>query len=371
MMIAENTKEFREYLESFGTGRKGCKGGSVYVDLTCPGCHRQFKRYQRDVDAKIFRAGYTTVYCSSSCSSRRFQEKKRADIKEFDNAATNTKEFLDYIGTFDHHGTNIRLKCPSCEKFFIRTTSYVEWYFTHRDLQSIYCSRKCASDIRFTQQEVSCEWCGKTRLKKVGQIAEDLHHFCSKQCSNNATAVKRACKSFIVCEVCGITVKRRQSYIDSSRLHFCGKRCLKKYAATHHLSETKPRSKIEAIIEEVLRAKFPSVNIQYNDRKTIKLELDIYLPDLKMAFEINGILHYKPIYGKAKLDRTKRNDKLKMGRCKKARIKLHVIDIRGLGHKQKRQVNELLDNIISKIERRLASMETKKGKKKPPKSKSR
>ena len=41
----------------------------------------------------------------------------------------------------------------------------------------------------------------------------------------------------------------------------------------------------------------------YNNSTTISSELDFYFPQLKLAIEINGIVHYEPIYGSNKFDK--------------------------------------------------------------------
>jgi hypothetical protein len=55
-------------------------------------------------------------------------------------------------------------------------------------------------------------------------------------------------------------------------------------------------------------------------------ELDIYIPTLNLAFEINGIVHYKNIYGQEKYERTKNNDRNKMVKCYERDITLVVLD---------------------------------------------
>jgi len=43
---------------------------------------------------------------------------------------------------------------------------------------------------------------------------------------------------------------------------------------------------------------YPDLVIHFNKKDAINSELDIYIPSLKLAFELNGIFHYEPIFGK-------------------------------------------------------------------------
>ena len=54
----------------------------------------------------------------------------------------------------------------------------------------------------------------------------------------------------------------------------------------------------------------PELLILYSDKSAIESELDIYLPSLKLAIEIQGIFHYKPIFifGDLKLKQIQDND---------------------------------------------------------------
>lgn len=73
-------------------------------------------------------------------------------------------------------------------------------------------------------------------------------------------------------------------------------------------------------------SKYKSLDVYFNDTSAIGSELDIYIPALFLAIELNGILHYKIIYSKSVLDRMQKADKQKVVDCNSHNIDLWVID---------------------------------------------
>lgn len=79
-------------------------------------------------------------------------------------------------------------------------------------------------------------------------------------------------------------------------------------------------------MEERLRETYPDLEIHCNRTDAINAELDFFFPSLKLAFELNGILHYEPIYGPEKLARIQTNDTRKYQACLERGIELCVVD---------------------------------------------
>ena len=102
----------------------------------------------------------------------------------------------------------------------------------------------------------------------------------------------------------------------SDRL-FCSSSCAAKYNNAHKTYGTR-RSKLEAYLESQLRSEFPQLELICNGKNAIGSELDFYFPQLRLAIELNGILHYEPIYGADRLERTQANDQQKGISCNAA-----------------------------------------------------
>lgn len=93
--------------------------------------------------------------------------------------------------------------------------------------------------------------------------------------------------------------------------------------------------------------------ILYSDKSIIGSELDIYIPDLRLAIEINGVTHYKPIYGKAQFDRSQLRDKAKMASCKELDISLLQIDVSKQIAFKEQTSHPFLEQIIDAIDHHL------------------
>jgi hypothetical protein len=127
----------------------------------------------------------------------------------------------------------------------------------------------------------------------------------------------------IICEQCGINIIKQNSKLKKHS--FCSSSCSARYSNAHKTKGTR-RAKLERWIEKQLTLLYPTLEIHYNKTDTITAELDIFVPSLKLAFELNGIFHYEPIYGKEKLTQIKTNDSRKFQACLEKHIELCIID---------------------------------------------
>lgn len=179
-----------------------------------------------------------------------------------------------------------------------------------------------------------CEWCGKTfyckaifvRVRTVNGKTNKMK-FCGKECQSLAQtkAIKTNCAQ------CGkqVEIIPSQKKKSKSGNSYCSQTCAAIYNNAHKTTGTR-RSKFEKWIEDQFSKEYSNLNILYNDKTTINSELDIYIPPLNIAFELNGIFHYEPIYGQEKLSSIQNNDDRKFQACLEKNIELVIIDISSL-----------------------------------------
>ena len=104
-------------------------------------------------------------------------------------------------------------------------------------------------------------------------------------------------------------------------------------------------------IQKQLLEKYPSLTFLFNDKTAINSELDIYIPSLKLAFELNGIFHYEPVFGENKLQKIQENDENKFQKCINNNISLCVIDTSSQKYFKEQSSQKFLNIIIEVIEK--------------------
>ena len=146
--------------------------------------------------------------------------------------------------------------------------------------------------------------------------------FCSRKCEGDS----KSNKTYKKCVQCGSMILRTPSQIGKSKTGnvFCTKSCAAIFNNKNKKVGTR-RSKLEIWIEEELKKEY-KFDIIFNGKEEINSELDIYIPSLKLAFELNGIFHYEPIYGEEKLKNVKNNDERKFQACLEKDIEFCTID---------------------------------------------
>lgn len=170
-----------------------------------------------------------------------------------------------------------------------------------------------------------------------------------KYCSQKCIPILQSTSISVVCLNCNKKFNKQSQRVKKSKNHFCSKSCSAIYNNTHKKHGSR-RSKLEQYIEEQLVCFYPKIKFEFNKKDAINSELDIYIPSLKLAFELNGIFHYEPIFGLDKLDKIKNNDQRKFQACIENNIELVLIDASQLEYFKEQKANKYLDiikNIIN------------------------
>ena len=197
---------------------------------------------------------------------------------------------------------------------------------------------------------LECLFCHEPFLVTKSQIQAALKkscHMTRQFCSNSCRQKHRSPSVEVRCKQCGKPFLKRASQAKRGKNHYCSNSCNAKWTNAHKKHGTR-RSKLEVWLEEQLPALYPELEFHFNRKDAINSELDIYIPSLKLAFELNGIFHYEPIYGPDKLASIQNNDQRKFQACIEAGIELCIIDVSSQKYFKPKSSHKFL-NIISSI----------------------
>ena len=178
---------------------------------------------------------------------------------------------------------------------------------------------------------LKCLHCHNTFYKSKNQIQADVRHskrrtgdFCSISCKNQNYRNGHLCHT--ICDQCHKPFKKFLCNIKATKHNFCCQSCAAKWYNAHKTKGTRI-SKLEVWLSKKLPKFYPSLEFHFNQTDAINAELDIFIPSLKLAFELNGIFHYEPIYGPEKLASMQTNDARKAQACLERGIELCIIDV--------------------------------------------
>jgi hypothetical protein len=207
----------------------------------------------------------------------------------------------------------LKLKCKICDKIFEREKRFIKHSITcHGGREMSCCSNECGHKSRITSKRIKC-------------------FMCSNECVRVNSAIKKNEKTF------------------------CSHSCSATYYNAHKTQGTR-RSKLEIYLENQLKALYPTLEIHYNKRDQINAELDFYIPSLKLAFELNGIFHYEPIYGANKLKMTQNNDQRKFQACLEKGIELCIVDSSKMLNFKEKAAKSFLDIFKGIIDEKLSNL---------------
>jgi hypothetical protein len=206
---------------------------------------------------------------------------------------------------------------------------------------------------------IPCQYCGDLKIKALHhhknelKLNPDKKYFCSNLCESLFSQTVKLC----ICQECSISFYKRSSEIRKTPNNFCSQSCAATYNNVHKTKGIR-RSKLEKWLEEQFTVLYPDLEILYSDKTTINSELDIYIPSMKLAFELNGIFHYEPIYGETKLGQIQNNDTRKFQACIERGIELCIIDTSSQKYFKDSTSRKYLDIITHLVNSKLESSKT-------------
>ena len=179
--------------------------------------------------------------------------------------------------------------------------------------------------------QVLCHRCQLTFLRDA---AEDRKKF--KRFGNNPNFCSRKCfveyqhkdkNAFLVeCSECKTETKKTPCLLKKLKngRSFCSSSCAARY--NNRLKRKSRRSKCEQMLLELIQENFPLLRVIPNDKTMLDgYEADIAIPNLNIAIEWNGIVHFKPIYGAVTFDKVLKNDLIKQSIAERKGIELIIV----------------------------------------------
>lgn len=333
-----------------------------FVDLKCDKCSKIYQKskrawYYTAYKKKIGLDFQSKSYCSDECRNKKYGvTRKQYNClecnKEFEGSIKENPKFCSHscAAKFNNkkRDGNKLVNCRTCN------IQFSVWKC--RDQKYFRCDSCINSRAKIIKEKTNKE--KKEKIPKINTLtckccSGVFEHkiknalYCSFECrKNNKKKYEHTC---VGCNISFISTEKDSKY--------CSRSCRSinlKLSSYAHKSGGKSRSQIELFVEENLTKDFPHIKFVFNDKETIGSELDVYIPELKMAIEINGIIHYEPIYGQEKLTKVQNRDKQKMINCYNLGIELIVIPLgkKGLTKKQTQEVYQEIFNIIKNNQNR-------------------
>jgi len=212
-----------------------------------------------------------------------------------------------------------KINCEFCgEEFYARTS--VQTACTKKECKKAKALKNHKERYSKKLENGLCIQCGNKR--------EDLNKtMCEECCKKNSLRMSEIKEERIKKGIC-INCKAQTD--GNTRCLLCkakerGFSTVEEYEEWRNGTMSVPQKAIYRLLRKISKDK----SISYNLKHIIpdKLELDIYSKDKKYAVEVDGITHYKNIYGRDDFDKRIENDKKKNAYCNEYGITLYRINV--------------------------------------------
>jgi endogenous inhibitor of DNA gyrase (YacG/DUF329 family) len=231
----------------------------------------------------------------------------------------------------------IPFECDRCKQVFYKAKHRYQGILK-KGLLPKFCSNKCANLNKIVARiTINCNFCSKTLERTAKNTGK--YNFCSCRCAGKFNAAQKALKTPPKTKKCKFC--ENPFNISGGRTGFCSKKCKKEYSfkinkktiiscyncqqpVERLLSKVKKhtfcsgscqaiyanktwnkatrfgfnKSKSETELKKIIELDFPLIGIIENDRELLNgLEVDLHIPEFKIAIELNGPVHYIPMFG--------------------------------------------------------------------------
>ena len=198
---------------------------------------------------------------------------------------------------------------------------------------------------------ILCETCREYRKVSRGNVENVLMGRYNSPRRNSKDWLRQCklCRNgrlYVKCNNCDAKFRKLRNQSKKFPNHFCSSSCAATYNNKNNRLNNKRRSKAEHYLEEQLSALGYQVESNRRDIVPSGLEIDIYLPNENIAIELNGPVHYQPIYGEQKFNDIVRKDAIKASELRDLDIPLYVIDVSQNRFDQTRKV---LDEFVNRM----------------------
>lgn len=320
-MYLRTCKYCGKQFESSTPGKQICPGPHY---KQCPVCGKQFQVDTKDI--------YRNICCSDECKKAR----RNASIKK----ALAAKE-----PGWNESKTRYSKKCELCGAEFVTTNYRAKYCSGPHYRKCIVCGKEfeLTYDQLMNKTQTCSEECriGNSRMSHMGlEQGQAFHEFSM----NPAKWI-------------------RDNYGDEhptyfqlcsrlNRPHSTIQQCIDRNKCSHLI--TKYVSTMEQAIVSFIQEQLPEVIINHNDRNIIKpKELDIYLPQLKLAIECNPTYtHNSSIGAHGELPLSSGYHKMKSDKCEQAGVFLFHIFGYEWTHK-KSIIESMIRNLLGKNDKKI------------------